>query len=80
MMQGDSKNARRKARRYSPAPAPVGGLGERAVWRELTEGSGVAVIDGRAVRCQDGTAFERKRAARRAGIAWRCGVNVEMGG
>ena len=35
----DSKNARRKARRYSTPVCPSA-IGERAAWRELAEGSG----------------------------------------
>ena len=79
-MQGDSKNARRKARRYSTPVCPSA-IGERAAWRELAEGSGRITIGGfGSGTCPDGTAWQRKQAARRAGIAWTCGVNIEMGG
>ena len=75
-MQTPSKNAIRKARRYGPDPAPYA-VGENRAYNELTEGSGVVSVAGFGViRCRDGSAWERKRAARAAGVPWRCGVNV----
>ncbi len=42
-----SKNARRKARRYGePARQGVGGLGERRIEAELRDGGGVVRIAG----------------------------------
>jgi hypothetical protein len=75
---GISKNAARRARRYGPDPAAVGGLGERAAWRELAEGSGVLRIAGlgQVVRAAGGTAAGARRACRAAGLAWRAGVRV----
>ena len=82
MMQqsGESKSARRKARRYGAHADALGGFGERAAWAELAHGSGVVRISGFGeVRAADGSAYARRMAFQRAGVPWRCGCVVEVG-